>query len=75
MFFLSLCCHSVSGSHSPPCLPRMPSNTVLDSGPAVGAAQTLNWSCYCMFLPPMHTAIRTIMFSFVRALSVLLHNP
>ena len=39
---------SVAGSHSPPHLPRMPSNTVLVSGPldpAVGAAQTLIWSC------------------------------
>ena len=29
---------SLSGSQSPPHLPRMPSNTVLISGPAVGAA-------------------------------------
>ena len=27
---------SLSGSHNPPHLPRMPSNTVLISGPAVG---------------------------------------
>jgi len=33
-----------SRSHSPPHLPRMPSNTVLVSGPAVGAAQILIWS-------------------------------
>ena len=33
---------SLNGSHSPPYLPRMPSNTVLISGPAVGAAQILN---------------------------------
>ena len=32
---------SLSGSHSPPHLPRMPSNIVLVSGPAVGAAQIL----------------------------------
>ena len=35
---------SPSGSHSPPYLPRMPSNTVLISGPAMGAAQILIWS-------------------------------
>ena len=38
---------SLAGSHSPPHLHRMPSNTVLVSGPldpAVGAAQTLIWS-------------------------------
>ena len=29
---------SLIGSHSPPYLPRMPSNTVLISGPVVGAA-------------------------------------
>ena len=32
---------SLAGSHSPPHLPRMPSNSVLISGPALGAAQIL----------------------------------
>ena len=32
---------SLAGSPSPPCVPRMPSNTVLISGPAVGPAQIL----------------------------------
>ena len=32
---------SLTGSHSPPYLPRMPSNTVLVSGPAEGAVQIL----------------------------------
>ena len=49
--------------HSPPYLPRMPSNTVLISGPAVGAAQILIWSYPCGFLPPMSTAIRASVFS------------
>ena len=40
-------------------LPRMPSNTVLISGPVVGAAQILIWSYSCVFLPPVSTAIRT----------------
>ena len=66
---------SLSGSQSSPCLPRMPSNTVLVSGSAMGAAQTLIWSYSCMFLLPMYTAIRTSVFSFVGALSVLLYNP
>jgi len=39
---------SLAGSHSPPHLPRMPSNTVLISGPAVGAAQILIWSYSCV---------------------------
>ena len=47
----------------------MPSNTVLFSGPAVGAAQFLTWSYFYVFLPPMSTAIRTSTFSFVRALN------
>ena len=64
---------SLAGSHSPPHLPRMPSNTVLISGPAVGAAQSLNWSCSCVFLPPMSTAVRNGAFSFVGALTVLLY--
>ena len=34
----------------------MPSNTVLISGPAVGATQILIWSYSCVFLPPMSTA-------------------
>ena len=37
-------------------------NTVLVSGPAVGAAQILIWSYSCVFLPPMSTAIRTRVF-------------
>ena len=66
---------SLAGSHSPPHLPRMPSNTVLISGPAVGAAQILIWSHACAFLPPMSTAIRASAFSFVGALSGLLYIP
>jgi len=50
---------SCVGSHSSPHLPRMLSNTVLISGPAVGAAQILIWSYSCVFLPPMSTATRT----------------
>ena len=66
---------SLSGSDSPPHLPRMPSNTVLNSGPAVGAAQILIWSYSCVFLPPMSTSIRTSAFSFVGALNVLSYLP
>ena len=71
MFFFSHCCQSpfLIGSHSPPHLPRMPSNTVLISGPVVGAAQILIWSCSSKFLLPMSTAIRTSAFSFVEALN------
>ena len=49
--------------------------TVLISGPAVEAAQILIWSCSCVFLPPMFTAIRTSTFSFVAALDVLSYIP
>ena len=74
MFFLSHCCqspfpHWESQSTS---APRMPSDTVLISGPAVGAAQTLIWSCSSVFLPPMSTAIRTNAPSFVGALGDVL---
>ena len=77
MFFLSPCCQSPFShwSHSPPHLPRMPSNTVLISGPAVGAAQILICSFSSVFLPPMSTAIRTSVFSFVGALNDLLYIP
>ena len=61
--------------HSPPHLPRMPSNTALVSGSAVGAAQVLIWSYARVFLPPMPTAIRTSVFSFVGALSISLCIP
>ena len=64
---------SLAWSHSPPHLPRMPSNTVLVSGPAVRAAQILIWSNSCVFLPPMSIAIRTSAFSFVGALNDLLY--
>ena len=53
----------------------MPSNTVLNSGSAVGAAQILIWSYSCVFLPPMSTIIRTSVFSFVGALNVFLYIP
>ena len=39
---------SLTGSHSQPHLPRMTSNKVLISGPAVGAAQILIWSYACV---------------------------
>ena len=66
---------SLAGSHSPPYLPRMPSNTVLTSGPAVGAAQILIWFYSCVFLPPLSTAIRTSAFSFMGILNVILYIP
>ena len=50
----------------------MPSNTVLVSGPALGAAQTLIWSYSYVFLPPMSIAIRTDAFCFVGALNGLI---
>ena len=51
----------------------MPSNTVLVSGLALGAAQILICSYSFVFLPPMSTAVRTSVFSFVGALKVLLY--
>ena len=66
---------SLTGSHSPPHLPVMPSNTVLISGPAVGAAQILIWSYASVFLPPRSTVIRTRAFSFVGALNDLSYIP
>jgi len=66
----------LSGSHSPPYLLKVPSNTVLISGLAVGATQILIWSCSSVFYPPMSTAIYgTNAFSFVGALSNLLYIP
>ena len=66
---------SLAGSHSPPHLPRMPSSTVLVSGPALRAAQVLIWSYSCLSLPPVSTAIRTSAFSPVGALSGLVSLP
>ena len=72
MLFLSQCCQNPSPcwNHSPPHLPR--SNTVLISGPAVGAAQILIWSCCCVFLPTTSVVIRASVFSFVGALDGIL---
>ena len=53
---------SQAGNHSPPYLPRMPSNTVLLSGPAVGAGQILIWFYSCVSLPAMSTAVRASVF-------------
>ena len=69
---------SLTGSHRPPHLPRMSSNTVLVFGPAVKAAQVLFfffflaaqvliWSYSCVFLSTMSTAIRTSAYSLVGA--------
>jgi len=66
---------SLAVSHITPCLPRMPSNTGLASGSAVGMAQTLIWPYCCLFFPPMTTATRTNVFSFVGNLIVLLCIP
>ena len=77
MFFLSHCCQSPFPcweSH-PPHLHRMPSNTMLVSGPTVGAAQILIWSYSSVLLPPIPTAIRTSAFSFVGALNDLSYSP
>ena len=62
---------SLTGSHSPPHLPRIPSNSMLISGPAAGVAQIPVWSFSCVFLPPVSTAIRISAFSFVGALNGL----
>ena len=76
MFFLSHCCQSpFTRSHSPPYLPRMPSNTVVISGPAVGAVQILIRSYSSVFLLPMSTVIRTSAFSFWGAPNGLLYIP
>ena len=77
MLFLSHCCQSPFPRWESVHLTSlgMPSNTVLVSGPAVGAAQILIWSYSCVFLPPMSTAIRTSAFSFVGALNDLLYIP
>ena len=77
MFFLSHCCQSPFSrwESSPPHLPRMASDTMLISGLAAGAAQTLILSYSNVFLPPMSTAIRTSAFSFVGALNDLLYSP
>ena len=55
---------SLAVSHSPPHLLRMPSNTGLVSGPAVGVAQTLIGPVgpIGVFLPPMSTAARATVF-------------
>ena len=66
---------SLVGSHSPPHLPRMPSNIVLISGPAAGAIQILTWSYSWVFLPPVSTTIISSAFSFVGPLNDLLYVP
>ena len=43
--------------------------------PAVESAQILIWSYFCVFLPPMSTAIRTGVCSLMGALSGLLYIP
>ena len=73
MFFLSYCGqspfpHWESQSSSP-------LTSLTDPWPVVGAAQILSCFHSCVFLPPVSTAIRTSMFSFVGVLSVFLYIP
>ena len=77
MFFLITAVRvlPLTGNHSPPHLPRMLSNTVLISGPAVRADQTLIWSNSCVFLSPKSTTMRASDFSFVGALNDHLYIP
>ena len=49
-FFSTVRVLSLTGSHSPPHLPRMSSNAVLVSGPAVRAAQILIQAYSCLYL-------------------------
>ena len=51
----------------------MPSNRVLDSGPAVGVAQTLILSYPCVFSTPISTAVITSTFSSVGTPIVLVY--
>ena len=77
MFLLSHCCQSPSPrwESKSPSPPRMPSDTVLISGPAVGAAQILIWFYSCVFLPPVSTDIRASAFSSEGAVNVLSYIP
>ena len=77
MFFLTTAVRvlSLTGNHSPPYLPRRPSDPVLISGPAVGTIQILIWSDSSVLLTPISTAIRTSVFSFVGTLNDLLYIP
>ena len=68
MFFLSHCCQTPFHC----CILRMPSNTVLVSGPAVGAAQTLIWSYSCVFLPPCPRLSEPVRF-LLWELSMIFH--
>ena len=57
---------SLAGSHSPPQLPRMPSNTVLVSGGDAGAAQILILSyfpvCSCLQCPQLSELVRFLLW-------------
>ena len=57
---------SLAGSHSPPHLPRMPSNTVLISGPAVGAAQILIWPCSYLQFPQLSELVCFLLWELSR---------
>ena len=72
MFFLSLCCQSpfLRCQLQSTYLPRMPPNTVLISGPAVGAAQILIWStpvCLCPQCPQLSELVRFLLWELSMA--------
>ena len=69
-----------AGSHSPPYLPRMPSNTVLFSGPWCWVSSDSNLVLLlCVLASNVQLsstpAIRNSVFSFVGALNSLLYIP
>ena len=65
---------SRAGNHSPPYLPRMPSNTA-DLWTCCGGCSDSNLFYSCVFLPPVSTALRASAFSFVGTLNGLLYIP
>ena len=70
MFFLSHCCQCpfLSGSQSPPQFPRMPSNTVLVSGTAVGGQFRFESCstplCSCLQCPQLSELVRFLLWEW-----------
>ena len=73
MFFLSHCCQCpfLSGSQSPPQFPRMPSNTVLVSGTAVGGQFRFESCstplCSCLQCPQLSELVHFLLWELSRS--------
>ena len=72
-----VCITSLAGNHSPPHLPRVPSNNALVSGPAVGTDQTqsgLTPVCSCLQCPQLSKPVHFLLWELSMSFCIFLRH-